>query len=220
MMNWFLLAALLGALVDWFAVARAHKPLEYLFKPATMLAVIAAAWVWMQGAPDAWLARFLIIGFVFSLAGDVFLMLPNPRYFLFGLVAFLLAHLAYIIGLNPTPPPLVALALLVPIAMVGTWFIARVVRALRAAPHTSLVAPVVVYGVVISLMLFSAWATLFRPEWTTARRAFIIIGATLFFLSDAMLAWNRFVKPFAAAKLGVIITYHLGQIALAAAMAT
>jgi alkenylglycerophosphocholine/alkenylglycerophosphoethanolamine hydrolase len=219
-MNWFLLAALICALADWFAVARANKPLEYIFKPAAMLAVIGAAWVWMQDARDVWLARFLLIGFVFSLAGDVFLMLPHPRDFLFGLGAFLLAHIAYIIGLNPTLPPPVALPLLVPIAIVGSWFSARVVRALRAAPHQKLVAPVVVYGAVISLMLFSAWATLFRPEWTTARRAFISIGATLFFVSDAMLAWNRFVKPFAAARLGVIITYHLGQIALAAALAT
>ncbi|MDL1898986.1 lysoplasmalogenase, partial [Anaerolineae bacterium CFX7] len=79
----------------------------------------------------------------------------------------------------------------------------------------SLRAPVVVYGIAISVMLWSAWATLYRADWSAPQRACVIVGATLFFISDAMLAWNRFVKPFAAAKLAVIITYHLGQIALA-----
>lgn len=213
-MQWLLLA--LGcAVVDWFAVARANKTLEYIFKPATMVVVILAAWLWLPYAPGLWFAQFLILGFVFSLAGDVFLMLPNPRYFLFGLVAFLLGHIAYIIALNSTLPPLEAVWLVIPIALVGAWLITNIVRALHAANHDSLRAPVLVYGIAISVMLFSAWATLFRPEWSVAQRACVIVGATLFFISDALLAWNRFVKPFAAAKLAVIITYHLGQIALA-----
>jgi len=218
-MNPTFLLALGCAFVDWFAVARANKTLEYIFKPATMLAVIFAALWTMQGAHDAWLGWFLIIGFVFSLAGDVFLMLPDSRYFLFGLVAFLCGHIAYIIGMNQTLPPPEARVLLIPIGIVGAWFITRVVRALKVAQHDKLVLPVIIYGIVISVMLFSAWAILFRPEWSATRRAFIIVGATCFFISDAMLAWNRFVKPFAAAKLGVIITYHLGQISLAAAIA-
>lgn len=213
-MQW--LAIALGcAVIDWLAIARANKRLEYIFKPATMVAVIAAAWLWLPNAPNPWFAQFLIIGFVFSLAGDIFLMLPNPRFFLFGLVAFLGGHIAYIIALNATLPPPQALWLVLPIALVGAWLMTNVVRALHAANHDSLRAPVLVYGIAISVMLFSAWATLFRPEWSVAQRACVIVGATLFFISDALLAWNRFVKPFAVAKLAVIITYHLGQIALA-----
>lgn len=213
-MQWLGLA--LGcAVIDWIAVARADKRLEYIFKPATMAAVILAAWLALPTASNAWFARFLLFGFVFSLAGDIFLMPPNPRYFLFGLVAFLIGHLGYILALNPTLPPLTALWLLAPIALVGAWLISNILRALRASRHTSLRAPVLVYGIVISAMLFSAWATLFRPEWSNAARACLIVGATLFFISDSLLAWNRFVKPFAAAKLAVIVTYHLGQIALA-----
>lgn len=32
--------------------------------------------------------------------------------------------------------------------------------------------------------------------------------------SDAMIAWNRFVRPFRAADLGIMVTYHLGQAGL------
>ena len=67
----------------------------------------------------------------------------------------------------------------------------------------------------MALMVFSAWATLYRAEWSGGRVLLVIAGATLFFVSDALLAWNRFVRAFGAAPLAVIVTYHLAQIALA-----
>jgi len=212
--------ALACAVVDWIAVARQNSRLEYIFKPATMLAVIGATLWLMQSPHDAWQARWFLAAFVFSLAGDIFLMLPDKRWFIFGLGAFLVAHLCYILGLNPTLPPAPAFLLLVPIVLVVGSVVWRVVSHLRAADHASLVPPVMVYGAAMALMLFSAWATIFRPEWSETRRVLVIVGATLFFISDAMLAWNRFVKPFDAAKLGVIMTYHLAQIAFAASILT
>lgn len=216
-MNPGLAAAALFALLDWFAVERKSKRLEYIFKPATMLAILAGALIATQVPHDPQLAPWFIVGFTFSLAGDIALM-ASPRGFLLGLVAFLLAHLAYSVGLNPTLPPRAAFVfLLVPALVVGGLAAAAPVRALRRH-HPSLVLPVVVYASAITLMLFSAWATLFRPEWDAARRALVMGGATLFFISDALLARNRFVAPFPAARLAVIITYHLGQLALAAAI--
>lgn len=214
-MNIVFIFVLLCAFADWFAVARQNKTLEYIFKPATMLALIAATLLLMQTPHDAWQAQWFLIGFVFSLLGDVFLMLPNSRWFIFGLGAFFLAHVYYIVGLNPTLPPTQAFLLLIPCALIVGFVTRRVIASLRASDHTSLIAPVIGYGIVMTLMVFSAWATLFRPEWNDTRRVFVIVGATLFLISDGMLAWNRFVQPFGAAKLAIIITYHLGQIALA-----
>ncbi len=216
-MNWMLPIVLSCAFVDWFAVARTHRRLEFIFKPATMLAIIAALLVWMQGPHDAWYAWFLLAGLVLSLAGDVFLLLPGPRYFLFGLVAFLLAHVAYIVAMNQTWPPPAAFLLLLPIGLLGAWYLRRVIRAMQSAGQNHLAGAVMVYGFAISLMLFSAWATLFRPEWSNVRRMWVIAGATLFYLSDGILAWILFLKPFRGAKLAGMITYHLGQLALAAA---
>jgi uncharacterized membrane protein YhhN len=218
-MNAALFLALGCAVIDWFAVARENKTLEWVFKPATMLIIIFAARFAMQNAQDIWLAQFFILGFLLSLAGDVLLMIPHERAFLLGLIAFLSAHVAYIVGMNAALPPLHALVLLIPIGILDSWFVMRVVRALRASEQSALVTPIMIYAAIISLMLFSAWATLFRPEWTTARRTVVIIGATLFFCSDAMLAWNRFVKSFRCGKVLIMITYHLGQIALATAIA-
>lgn len=214
-MNFALALTFVFAFVDWFAVARANKKLEYIFKPATLLGVMALTFVIMQSPHDAWQARWFLIGFFFSLLGDIFLLFTSTRAFVFGLGAFLLAHVSYIIGLNVTLPPTNAILLLIPCVLVVGAVVWRVVASLRAHNQSALIVPVILYGVAMTLMVFSAWATLFRVDWNTSRRAFVIVGATLFLISDGMLAWNRFVQPFSAAKLGIIITYHLGQIALA-----
>lgn len=211
--------ALALAAMDWAAVGARRKRLEYLFKPATLVAIIIGLLLLMRGPHDEWQARFFLIGLIFSLAGDVFLMLPGDGFFLPGLVSFLLAHLCYIAGLNSTLPPLPSLFLMAPIAAVGLVLVLRIVWALRAAGQTRLLIPVVVYGLVISVMLFSAWATIWRADWNGTRRVLVIGGATLFFASDAMLAWNKFVNRFARADLAVIVAYHLGQLALASSVA-
>ncbi len=206
-------------MLDWTAVGLRRKEWEYIFKPAALIAIIVGGFLLTRGPHDEWQSRFFLIGLAFSLAGDVFLMLPREGFFLPGLVSFLLAHLCYIAGLNSSLPPGPGLLLLIPIAIIGVILFSRIATGLNAAGRTSLLVPVGIYSFVICIMLFSAWTTLGRADWTTPRRALVIVGATLFFSSDAMLAWNRFVNPFRIAKLAVIITYHLGQLALAGSMA-
>src|SRR5258708_28856065 len=111
-MNVALVATFVCAFADWCAVARDAKGLESVFKPATLLGVIAVTVVILQTPHDVWQAQWFLVGFVFSLLGDIFLMLPSSRGFIFGLGAFLLAHLCYIVGLNPGAPPILAFALL------------------------------------------------------------------------------------------------------------
>ena len=215
---WFVLALLLAA-IDWLAVARRRRRLEYVFKPATLIAVLIGAWMLTRGPHDAWQARFFLPGLAFSLAGDVFLMLRGERFFLPGLAAFLLGHVCYIVGLNPTLPPWPALVILVAVAVVGVTLCRSIVSGLRRQARGALLVPVVLYSLVLSLMLFSAWATLFRPEWTLLRQGLVVVGASLFFASDAMLAWDWFVAPSSLLRLLVIIAYHLGQMGLAASIA-
>jgi uncharacterized membrane protein YhhN len=98
------------AVLDWIAVARGWKKLEYFAKPATMVALLA--FVVQNGGLGGGMIWFTL-GLIFSLAGDVFLMLPKEQ-FIAGLVSFLLAHVAYIIGLAPRLPrdlPLLLIAI-------------------------------------------------------------------------------------------------------------
>lgn len=212
----FLILALIIALVDWFAVAKKWKRLEYIAKPGVMLALLA--WIWQVNRvyggfqpPMLWFAA----GIVFSMAGDIFLMLPREQ-FIAGLVSFLLAHIAYLIGFNTTPPPLnpASLVLFILVALTGLQLFRRISAGLKASGKSSLQIPVLVYAVAISLMLLSALITLLKPDWQTPEAILVSVGALLFFLSDTFLAWNKFIAPLPYGKLRVIITYHLGQILL------
>ncbi len=194
-----LVVAAAAAVVDWIAVARGNQRLEYVAKPLTMAALVVVA-----ATVDAELATrrlWFVAAAVLSLAGDVFLMLPRDR-FIQGLVAFLLAHVCYIAGLVQLPlaaPGLAvgAVAVVIAVATVGTRVLRAVVRT-----HRGLLAPVVVYLVVISTMVVVAFAT--GPAMAAA-------GAVIFYASDSILAENRFVRPRAWAPLAVMVTYHVGQ---------
>ena len=156
--------ALLFALLDWIAVARGWKVVEYIAKPAVMVCLIA--WLGVNGGWSGALLWFTA-GLVFSMAGDVFLMLPKER-FVAGLVSFLLAHVAYVIGLNTTPLPMtvVTIIILVIVGLVSTRLFLRISQGLAATGNSKLKIPVLAYTIVISLMLFSALLAFVRPSWS------------------------------------------------------
>jgi uncharacterized membrane protein YhhN len=207
--------ALVLAAVDWVAVLRQSRPVEWVAKPATLVAIIAGAWLLARHTGMPRLATWFLAALVFSLLGDIFLMLDGEHWFPLGLGAFLVAQICYIIGLNPTPPPGPSLWLLVFIVVVD-WLVLRpVVRAAKAQGATTLQLPIVIYGVALSLTLFSGWATWLRTQWPMAGSVAASAGTTLFFASDLMLAWNKFVRPSRLLRMGVIVTYHLAQLALA-----
>ena len=47
---------------------------------------------------------------------------------------------------------------------------------------------------------------------------FAIVGALLFYSSDALIAWNTFVKSYPWGRVTIMVTYHLGQIGLVLSM--
>jgi uncharacterized membrane protein YhhN len=141
----------------------------------------------------------------------------SNRWFLPGLAAFLLAHLAYIIGLN-TPfgetSPVWAIGIGILLAISAGRILRRILEGVRAKGLRQLVVPVAVYGMVITLMLLSAILTFYRVDWKPSASGLVSLGAILFYFSDIILAWNKFVKPVRNGRVMNMITYHLGQIAL------
>ena len=69
--------------------------------------------------------------------------------------------------------------------------------------------PVTAYVLVISLMVAFAFGT---GRW------WAIVGALLFYGSDACIGWSRFVSEFRFQRPAIMITYHLGQTALVLSM--
>jgi uncharacterized membrane protein YhhN len=201
-----LVAAGLCAVGNWLAVAFRRKPLEYVTKPATLALLIAVALVLdpVHGDTRTW----FVVALVFSLAGDVFLMLPRDL-FVFGLSAFLLGHLAYIVGLDLHTEGKWAYA--IPVVIAVALLAVRLVRGIRRGEAPGLVGPVVAYVVVIAAMGVSAVAS---------GNAVAAAGALLFMLSDSLIGETRFVRPWPGAGVAIMVTYHAGQALLVLSLTT
>lgn len=193
-----LAAALAIAVLDWFAVARERRVLEYACKPAATLAFLAAA-ATLDPASDT--ARtWFCVALVACLLGDVLLMLPRDA-FLAGLASFALAQVCFTIGFAHEDPTRLRLVIgLVLVAVVAIPLATRFVRALRAEGAPALVPPVVAYVVLLAAMVASALA---------GGDAWGIGGALLFLASDSLIAEHRFVHPRRWAPAAIMITYHL-----------
>jgi uncharacterized membrane protein YhhN len=212
-MNYLLLAcALVTAAVNWLSAEKGWKILEYLTKPAVMILLLA--WLWQNNLLVSGMLWFSL-GLVFSLLGDVLLMLPRDL-FLPGLIAFLLAHIMYIIGFNLSISSINGIALILGLVfLVGIQFVyRRLMKGLQAQNNKTMRLPVTFYTAVISLMALSAIFTLFNPAWSMIHALIAVSGALLFVISDSLIAWNRFIFPTRHARFIIMLTYHLGQIGI------
>jgi uncharacterized membrane protein YhhN len=194
--SFFLGVAAVFAVANWYAVAREVRWIELVAKPATLVSLIGVASTLI--AEDDTRRRWFLLALVLSLAGDVFLMLKRDDMFVFGLASFLLGHVAYIagFGLDGLWPAIAA------VAVVSVVVGAPVVRTV----DRPLLVPVVLYMVVISVMLAAA----IGAELLAA------VGATAFYASDGLIAYNRFVfdAPRRWVGVAIMVLYHLGQTGL------
>lgn len=210
-----LVLTLVLAVFDWIATEKKWHKVRLFSKPATLVALTA----WFSAAAG-WNGANLWFGLalVFSLLGDINLMFPG-RFFLPGLLSFMLAHMFYIAGFNQGPLPLnlLSLVMAVVVAVAGALIFGRIrVGLAGTAEGRRMMIPVLVYSAIISLMLISAWLCLLRPGWPFDAALAASVGALLFFISDSVLAYNRFVEKTPHSDLLVMSTYHLGQIAIIA----
>jgi alkenylglycerophosphocholine hydrolase len=212
---WLAAATVVVAACDWWAVARRNRRAEYVFKPLALVVLIAAAVALGEG-DSAYVVGFTILALVLSLAGDVFLMLPR-NLFVGGLASFLLAHICYVAAFVPDAPS-PGLAVIASVGVIAGFMYSRLFRGMVATGRQALAAPVGVYVLAISAMVVSALAAAGRADWSTDRSALAIGGALLFFCSDGMIGWSRFVRDFPGSRVAIMITYHLGQTGLVLAL--
>lgn len=191
-----------AAAADWIAVylGKGERTVaEYVAKPLTLVFLILATLALDPNDPTA--RTWFVVALVFGLIGDVFLLFPD-KFFVFGLASFLVGHLAYVGGF--AVHDLSAGGAVVGAAIVagGVATIGR--RVVTAVQETDpeLTAPVGAYIGVISLMVVMAVAT-GQPA--------AIAGALLFYASDALIAWNKFIEESSWGRVAIIVTYHVGQ---------
>jgi len=203
----FAVAAIASA-GDVAAILRHDKRLEYATKPAVMVLLIAAALL-LRPASQGERALF-VVALVLGLAGDVFLMLPDD-FLIPGIAAFLAGHLAYAAGFRFAGFAVVGLvAGLIIVAVTAGLYLRRVLTAVESGGRAHLRNPVIAYAVVISLMTVSA---------TASGNLVAAAGGLLFFFSDVIFAWYRFVKPVRWGQPVNIVMYQAGQALLVLSLA-
>ncbi len=214
-MNIFLITAFIFAALEALALQKQWFKLEIIAKPGVMISLFL--WLWQSVGLDGSLLWFGA-GILLSLVGDVLLMISLDKFFLGGLVAFLLAHIAYIVGFNIPIPAMdfFGIVFAVMIGLGGARIIRRILDRLPATGNGRMRLPIILYSTVISVMLLSAMMKLTDISWNANAAALVAVGAFFFYLSDIILAWNKFVAPIQHGRIYNIAAYHLGQIALIA----
>jgi len=180
-------------------------------KPALMISLlifILLSGKWQK--PGLKLLSLLAVAF--SLLGDVFLIQDSDSsFFLFGLGAFLIAHICYIIAFIAFKKK----TLDIPFLKRHPWsvFLASGYAGLlftklkEGAGHMS--GAVLIYAVVLSVMLLMA----LNREKRVGPKSFrwVMIGALFFVASDSLLAWNRFVTDLEWSPIYILGTYAIAQ---------
>ena len=155
--------------------------------------------------------KFVLIGLILGLVGDVCLALPGLTAFRVGLVAFLAGHILYILAfailtrradwINPVNILIIAIS-----GCIYLWLL----------PHLgNMLVPVTFYIVVISVMVAGAWAAFRNPRVQGLGAWFILVGAVFFFVSDIFVAHQRFVIEQFYNRLIGLPLYYTAQFLLA-----
>ena len=177
----------------------------------TLLSCLFVLAALVQSHPLPSYYYLILIGLIFCLGGDVFLALPQARMFLLGLVSFLIGHVFYVFSFFG-------------VADIGQWtwigcligvIISSVVFIWLRDHLGSMMLPVIVYIVVITVMLVGAWTVLGDAKLNMEGRVLVFIGAMSFYFSDLFVARDRFLKSNFSNRLIGLPTYYLGQFLLA-----
>ncbi|MBM7587147.1 putative membrane protein YhhN [Bacillus pakistanensis] len=196
---WLSILILCSGLGYLYALKMRSTYSMYILKPLTMALII-----WFALLTDGFTSSYgvwIVIGLCFSVCGDVFLMLPSDR-FLQGLISFFIAHICYIAAIlteTGGSPSIVSTTILLILAVL--YFFILKPGIIKQSGKTMLL-PVVLYIAVISLMLWEA---------VGIGQGIVFSAALLFYISDAVLAWDRFVRPFRLGHPIVMVTYFSAQ---------
>jgi len=205
--SWILTAAaiLSGIIYIWTTHAGTQAQ-RFLFKPLTTVLILGLAFM-LPDAVSPLYRTLILVGILFSLAGDIFLMLPK-NLFVWGLVSFLIAHLFFIAGYIARAGVHMHWWLLTPFVLYGVGLLYLL------WPHVGdLRLPVLVYALVLLAMGWQAAELWWELRDLAALLA--MLGAILFAASDSILALDKFRAPIARRDLLIMSTYYSALLLIA-----
>ncbi|MCL9808918.1 lysoplasmalogenase [Flavobacterium luminosum] len=183
------------------------EEIAWFFKPLLLPGLILATNESLEFPTKKW----LLFALVFSWLGDVILMFSpyHELFFVFGLVAFLIAHLLYIVLFTKqsTVKSPKLFWFIIGILLVSGYLYAMLTLLLPSVG--GLLIPVSVYAFVISFMLIMAIRGYLT--WKAPLNLLILNGAVAFIVSDSLLAIDKFYAPLPNSSLLIMATYLIAQ---------
>ncbi|REE07931.1 YhhN-like protein [Winogradskyella pacifica] len=182
------------------------KTVHYIAKPAIVISLIVFFLNTSESLPKT-IKNGTLLALVFSVLGDILLMFvdKSPHFFTLGLVAFLTAHLMYVLVFlkhrNKQKSPLGFIAVLLVYAASLFYFL--------NGNLGNMFIPVVIYMLVILSMATAAY--LRKDTVNILSYGLVFLGALLFMVSDSILALNKFYAPLNYSDFSIMITYALAQ---------
>ena len=200
----FAVAAIVASQLGWQTAAMALKGIP------VMLLLVVVAQPQLAGRGDRFL-RWLWLGLAAGMVGDVVIEVS----FVGGLVAFLVGHIFYLIAMGlPRERPMAHLMAAVPALAVWITMMWTLVANVAAPPQMHL--PLTLYMTVITLMMARAWGRgIVAPAG--GPQVLMLIGATLFVVSDGAIAMERWVIDLPFNEPFILGTYYLAQLLISRA---
>ena len=147
---------------------------------------------------------FISIALFFGMIGDI-LLVKNK--FILGMLSFIVGHIFYIMRFKQYKWDLPFYIFII-IGIVSILFGIFITATMQESKKKGLIIPVWCYIIIISVMLLAA----INFEFNIKRGfPYYIIGASLFYISDAILSIDNLVKEFKISMLFILITYYLAQ---------
>lgn len=199
-------------MTDMAFILEEKNELRFFSKPLIILGLALYFYQITKPISTTLLAKSVLSGLIFSLLGDILLLWDNL--FIYGIGAFLIAHVCYIIGFKVAQR---APESILNVNFVKTFFINLPIYFVAAFvfyminPNLGVLKiPVIVYIITIVSMLTTA-----RERYGTCNTASfwqVFIGASLFFISDGLIALDKFYQEIPDASLMIMGTYVIAQL--------
>lgn len=179
---------------------------HYIAKPAIVISLIFL-FIKTSGGLSKSIKRITLLALGFSVLGDILLMFvdQSAHFFTVGLVAFLLAHVMYILVFlkhRNKQKSFVGFMVFLLVYASGLFYLLK-------DGLGDMLLPVVVYMIIILSMATTAF--LRKGIVNSNSYNLVFIGAMFFMISDSILALNKFYQPLPLSNISIMLTYALAQ---------
>ncbi len=174
--------------------------LRLLAKPLPIFAMI----IWVSSQEKSSYKNRVLVGLTLCVIADMLLEFRKST-FLYGVIFFLLGHIAYIAGFYKKNSKL-KIELLAPFAIWG-----GVIFFILKDNLGNMYYPILAYTLVIVLMMWRASVLTVSDVSTNWKPYLLVVGAVSFAFGDTLIAFDRYHQSIPSVRYAISTSYYIAQ---------